>query len=120
MARNFVKTTLKTIYPYTLQYGLYMCHQFEERSFFIGVRQFPVCARCTGIYVGLLIGSIVSFIYLPHISVCLTFIAIMIVDGSVQLKTQYESTNIRRFVTGLFFGYALAAIAIIGIQALYS
>lgn len=29
------------------------------------------------------------------------------VDGFVQLKTSYESTNIKRVVTGYFFGYGL-------------
>ena len=31
----------------------------------------------------------------------------MVVDGFVQLATSYESTNPRRFVTGLLFGYGL-------------
>lgn len=31
----------------------------------------------------------------------------MILDGGVQLVTSYESTNLRRFITGMLFGYAL-------------
>jgi uncharacterized membrane protein len=30
--------------------GSVVCHQLPERSFFLGDRQFPVCARCTGLY----------------------------------------------------------------------
>ena len=30
--------------------GSVICHQRPERSFFWGDHQFPVCARCTGIY----------------------------------------------------------------------
>lgn len=30
----------------------------------------------------------------------------MIIDGSVQAKTKYESNNKLRFFTGLLFGYA--------------
>ena len=39
------------------------CHQIEERSFKIKGWQFPVCARCTGILTGQIIGII---IYLCH------------------------------------------------------
>ena len=34
----------------------------------------------------------------------------MIIDGTMQLKTVYESTNFRRFVTGTLFGYGMFAI----------
>lgn len=30
--------------------GGLICHQRPERSFFWGAHQFPVCARCTGLY----------------------------------------------------------------------
>jgi Predicted membrane protein (DUF2085) len=32
--------------------GSIVCHQRSERSFFLWGRQLPVCARCTGIYMG--------------------------------------------------------------------
>jgi uncharacterized membrane protein len=32
--------------------GGLVCHQLPARSFYIGVAQMPVCARCTGIYLG--------------------------------------------------------------------
>ena len=35
----------------------------------------------------------------------------MVVDGTVQLLTRYESTNFRRVVTGFLLGYALCALA---------
>ena len=36
--------------------GAVICHQKPERSFFWGDQQFPVCARCTGLYVSGAIG----------------------------------------------------------------
>jgi uncharacterized membrane protein len=33
-------------------FGSLICHQRPERSFFWGDHQFPVCARCTGLYLG--------------------------------------------------------------------
>jgi uncharacterized membrane protein len=32
--------------------GSFICHQRPERSFVVHGRQLPVCARCTGLYVG--------------------------------------------------------------------
>jgi len=32
--------------------GSFLCHQRPERSFHLWSAQFPVCARCTGIYIG--------------------------------------------------------------------
>jgi uncharacterized membrane protein len=36
--------------------GAVICHQRPERSFFWGAHQFPVCARCTGLYLSALAG----------------------------------------------------------------
>jgi uncharacterized membrane protein len=36
--------------------GSLICHQRPERSFFWGGHQFPVCARCTGLYLSSAIG----------------------------------------------------------------
>ena len=33
-------------------FGTFICHQRPERSFFISGTPLPVCARCTGLYVG--------------------------------------------------------------------
>ena len=32
--------------------GTLICHQRPERSFFVHGQQMPVCARCTGLYLG--------------------------------------------------------------------
>jgi uncharacterized membrane protein len=39
--------------------GTLICHQRADRSFHIGGAQMPVCARCTGLYVGALMGVVV-------------------------------------------------------------
>jgi len=43
--------------PYSFALGVYglgawICHQRPDRSFYLWAMQMPVCARCTGIYVG--------------------------------------------------------------------
>ena len=44
----------------------------------------------------------------------------MIIDGLIQLKTNYESTNIKRFLTGVLFGYGLVSIFIITSLEVYN
>jgi Predicted membrane protein (DUF2085) len=38
--------------------GSLVCHQRPERSFHLGAAQLPVCARCTGIYFGAVVGAV--------------------------------------------------------------
>ena len=38
--------------------GSVVCHQLPERSFVIAGGQLPVCARCTGLYAGGVVGLI--------------------------------------------------------------
>jgi uncharacterized membrane protein len=44
--------------------GSLLCHQRPERSFYLWSAQFPVCARCTGIYVGAALGALVGLVRL--------------------------------------------------------
>lgn len=76
------------------------CHQREERSFHIGKYQMPVCSRCFGVYSGYLIGLL--FFY-PSLIVLLP---VTYIDGFIQLKTSYRSTNFRRYTTGIISGIA--------------
>ncbi len=104
------------IYPKLLITGNKVCHQLDDRSYHFGVRKFPVCARCTGIYIGQLLGIVLYFAYIPSLKpslyLCLALAIPMIVDGITQLRSKYESTNNRRLITGLLFGYAIVTIAI--------
>ena len=42
--------------------GYAVCHRIDVRSFHLGDRQIPVCARCTGQY----LGAMLSLGYLVH------------------------------------------------------
>ena len=48
--------------------GTLVCHQRPERSFFLWGRQLPVCARCTGIYVGAALVSIGALLRPTNVS----------------------------------------------------
>ncbi len=41
-------------------FGSVICHQRPERSFHLWAAQLPVCARCTGIYLGAAMGAVVG------------------------------------------------------------
>jgi uncharacterized membrane protein len=41
--------------------GYAVCHRIASHSFFLDERQFPLCARCTGMYLGALLGMVYSF-----------------------------------------------------------
>ena len=102
------------------------CHHLPSRTFFYpNGRPMPLCARCTGINVGVFLGHFDSFIWdsfqiknlkryeqgLLHIGLYSLLTLPMIVDGAVQYTTDYQSTNGWRLASGMLFGYALTAIA---------
>ena len=86
------------------------CHQLHERSFFFNGYQFPVCARCTGLFIGQISGLIFFFLFLKCDLAVFFFLALVSllmlgVDGFFQLKKIWTSTNPRRFFTGLSCGF---------------
>lgn len=89
------------------------CHQMPSRSFFVGSYQFPLCARCTGILIGFILSTAIIVCDITIMGETLTvshsllFMIPMVVDGTVQLCTTYESTNLRRVVTGAVFSMGL-------------
>ena len=88
------------------------CHQLADRSFFLDGRQFHVCARCTGIIIGILFSP---FLILLGFKISLIIAGVgtflIIVDGGTQLIHIRESTNSIRFITGILFGLPFLSIA---------
>lgn len=103
--------------------GRSVCHQLPERSFFIQNNQMPLCARCTGIYIGIFLG----FFYLllrkrwkgnkpPSLKMLLSIIVFwipMMVDGITSYIGLRESNNTIRLLTGLLFGIFLPVFIIL-------
>jgi len=86
------------------------CHQMAERSFFYRGRQFPVCARCTGVSVGQAAALIMGFFVRIPTSIAAVMLMVMGIDWSIQEMGIKESTNHRRFVTGVLGGFGLFSI----------
>ena len=86
-----------------------MCHGRPERSLEVFGTTMPICARCVGIYVGVLVGlaafGLVRFLSERAMRVTL-FAAVMplAIDGLTQLMGLRESTNELRMATGLIAG----------------
>tara|TARA_B100000609_G_C17170741_1_gene411503 strand:- start:828 stop:1247 length:420 start_codon:yes stop_codon:yes gene_type:complete len=84
------------------------CHQLSHRSYSYNDNQMSFCARDTGIFLGLVLG----FMYASRKKIVLTLplvIAALLpigLDGTIQLLTDYESTNPKRLITGLIAGAA--------------
>jgi len=83
------------------------CHQMAERSFFFRGKQFPVCARCTGVTVGQAAALIAGFFIRVRASLAAVFIMVIGIDWSIQELGIKESTNRRRFITGVIGGFGL-------------
>lgn len=82
------------------------CHQMADRSFSLGNYQFPICARCTGILIGEIVGIFLAFLTPSYWQVVFLVIP-MAVDGLTQLYGKRTSTNFLRLITGGLCGYAI-------------
>lgn len=83
------------------------CHQIPERSFSIKGKQFPVCARCTGAFIGYFVGGILFLFFAIPLYIDILLCALMFVDWLIQRIGICESDNIRRVVTGFLCGLGL-------------
>lgn len=106
--------------------GYAVCHRLELRSYHLGERQIPLCARCTGMYLGAIAG--LSYLFatkgkrsggLP-LRVILLFIIIIILFGvdSINsfitlipgLSPWYPPHNYLRLITGTAMGMVIAGL----------
>lgn len=105
--------------------GYAVCHRIDLRSFHLGERTLPMCARCSGMYLGILL-SFTFFaitrkkaaLFPPrHIIVVLGIIFIGYVFDSVNSYVHllpielglYEPSNFLRITTGVLFGIVLSS-----------
>ena len=103
-----------------------VCHRIPDRSYEIGGRPLPLCARCSGTYLGALAGLVVlglrhrgradRFPAATQMAVFAVFLLIWAVDGANSFLTLfpglphlYEPRNLLRLVTGTLEGLAIAA-----------
>jgi uncharacterized membrane protein len=104
--------------------GSLLCHQRPERSFYLWGVQFPVCARCAGIYTGAALGVIAALVRTnalvrlkPHpADVTTARLTLFIAAAPTALTLVYEWTtgvtpsNGIRALSGLILGAAAAIV----------
>jgi len=109
-----------------------LCHQIPERTLAAGGLYFPVCARDTGIYLGL-VGTvlIIALLYLrrpqrpgglppwPVAALALLLFAPMAYDGVTSYLHLRETTNTIRFLTGFGAGAAVGIFVACALTSLW-
>lgn len=105
--------------------GYAVCHRIPERSFLIGDRQMPMCARCTGLFLGAMLGLFFQLAQgqkgkMPPIPAAILFgifALAWVLDGinsftmlTPNLPSLYQTQNWTRLVTGTGMGLAISAI----------
>lgn len=90
-----------------------ICHRIPERTFQFKGWYFPVCSRCTGLYLGAFLYFVYAYFFYIDYTVLLIFFGLLIliptlVDGFTQLICSRESQNNLRFTTGLIGGIGFA------------
>jgi len=107
--------------------GYAVCHRISDRSFTIAGRQMPLCARCTGMYLGvalsfgaLMLAGRRRWVHLPPWPILLTligFVGLMGIDGInsyshffPNFPHLYTPRNWLRLATGLGTGLMMGVI----------
>ena len=108
--------------------GYAVCHRINARSFHFGDRQIPLCARCTGQYLGAVSGIIFLSIFRPKrvgrppwkiIITFIVFVLIFAVDGlnsylhlipELSKYYLYEPNNYFRLFTGSGLGLGMSVL----------
>lgn len=97
------------------------CHQLPERSFKINSYTLPVCARCTGVFIGQLM-AVALFLFgiqCPWL-LAVFLLALMGFDWMLQHLGIKQSTNFRRLFTGICGGFGLFSIYIFVLVFIYN
>lgn len=121
---NFFSHSPSGSYAKAFSIGSSVCHQIPSHSFSVGAVQFPVCARCMGLYMGSFIGIMYAFFSGKKIALPKTrfiiFLAVLFLlwagDGLNSLISDflskpflYQSSNLSRLITGYGMGLVMTS-----------
>ena len=96
------------VFPYLQKTYSLVCHQEKNKLLLFGGAETLTCARCTGIYLGLLLSSFFVLIKLPkwklHFNLLLITASLMIADVLFTSLNIYNYSKFIAFSTGLLLG----------------
>jgi uncharacterized membrane protein len=110
--------------PYFAAHGRYdlyavfrgACHQVAERCFCIYAQPMALCARCTGIYSGIMLAALLWTKPCQNRKMLLALLgssaSVMLLDVALETIGVYHNVKWLRFATGMGFGIALAPILV--------
>ena len=105
--------------------GYAVCHRIEARSFQMGGRYLPMCARCSGLFLGAVLGLMYHLLHgrkgrMPPVwsLIIFGFLALLwVLDGVnsflmllPKVQSLYQTQNWTRLVTGTGMGLAISAV----------
>ncbi len=107
--------------------GYAVCHQIESHSFILAGRRLPLCARCTGTFLGALVGLFGQAVVLrrrraaafppaPVLAILIGFTGLWAADGLNSYLAlagaphPYEPANVFRLITGALNGLTMSAL----------
>lgn len=88
--------------------GFAFCHRRKDRSLKMLGYTFPLCARCTGLWLGFGMGLVFRILglHMPLVF-AIAFMLPLIIDGFTQFFRFGESNSPLRLLTGILFGIAV-------------
>lgn len=107
--------------------GYAVCHRIDLRSLHLGERQLPLCARCTGTFLGTIVGALLLIAFgrgrsavWPRRGILIVLALTAVPWGLDGLNSYvslfprfphvYEPQNWLRMTTGTLLGFAMAAV----------
>jgi uncharacterized membrane protein len=87
----------------TFWYSCWSCHRLPCRSLSIYGRQFSICARCTGLVIGVTLLPLTVYLYSRADFLPLFGMALFFLDGGTQALGMRRSRNSWRLLTGIAF-----------------
>ena len=83
-----------------------LCHQRPDRSPWLFHRQFPLCFRCSGIYLGLFAAAGASHRVRPHYRVLLLLCSSILASITISLwRLHIDLAGLLRLLSGLAIGW---------------
>jgi uncharacterized membrane protein len=120
---NWILHTPHGFYEKAFAVGSSVCHQIPSHSFSNSVTKFPLCARCSGLYLGSFIGLAYFFTQgkrkaVPKKGFLLLLLFLFLawagdgvnsfISAFMNRNIIYETNNITRLVTGFGMGFVMA------------